>query len=109
MISGREVSRFEVEILTTRKNLKSLMAVPWKWIDRAAQRRSLDNLILDLNSSVSDTYGRRERLAQARHMQFGSIVCLCESPCTTPSVASNLDAITSKYWVSSALYRRKTA
>ena len=25
------------------------------------QRRSMDKLILDLNSSVSETYGRRER------------------------------------------------
>ncbi len=35
--------------------------VPGKWIDRVRQRRSLDKLILDLNSSVSETYGRRER------------------------------------------------
>jgi len=39
------------------------MALPGKWIDRAAQRRSLDKLILDLNSSVSETCGRRERQA----------------------------------------------
>ena len=57
----REVNRFETEILTTRKNLKSLMDVPGKWIDRAGQRRSLDKLILDLDSSVSETYGRREQ------------------------------------------------
>ena len=31
--------------------------------DRVGQRRSLDKLILDLNSSVSETYGRRERFA----------------------------------------------
>jgi len=41
---------------------KSLMDVPWKWIHRAAQRRSLDKLILDLNSSASETSGRRKRL-----------------------------------------------
>jgi len=38
------------------------MDVPWKWIHRAAQRRSLDKLILDLNSSASETSGRRKRL-----------------------------------------------
>ena len=37
------------------------MDVPGKWIDRAGQRRSLDKLILDLNSSVSETYGRQGR------------------------------------------------
>lgn len=52
--------------LTTRKNLKSLIDVPGKWIDRAGQRRSLDKLILDLNPGapgVSKTYGRGERWA----------------------------------------------
>ncbi|MEE9296414.1 MAG: hypothetical protein V3W34_15840 [Phycisphaerae bacterium] len=47
--------------MTTRKNLKSLMDVPGKWIDRVRQRRAFDKLIPNLNSSVSETYGRRER------------------------------------------------
>jgi hypothetical protein len=38
------------------------MDVPGKWIDRAGQHRALDSLILDLDSSVSETCGRRERL-----------------------------------------------
>ena len=59
--AGSEVNRSETEILTTQKNLKYFMDVLGKWIDRAAQRRSLDKPILDLNSSVSETYGRRER------------------------------------------------
>ena len=37
------------------------MDMPDKWIDRAAQHRSLDKLILDLNGSVSETYGRQVR------------------------------------------------
>ena len=32
--STSEMSRFEAEILTTRKNLKAMMDVPGKWIDR---------------------------------------------------------------------------
>ncbi len=59
------MNRFETDILTTRKNLKSLMDVPGKWIDRADQHRSLDKLILDLNSPVRETYGRRERYESA--------------------------------------------
>ena len=39
------------------------MDVPEKWIDRAGQHRALDKLILDLNSSVSQTYGRQEGVA----------------------------------------------
>ncbi len=64
--STSEMSRFETEILTSRKNLKSFMDVPGKWIDRGGQHRSLDKLILDLNSSVSETYGRRERIGVNR-------------------------------------------
>ena len=55
------MGRFKTEILTTLKNLKSFMDVSGKWIDRAGQRRSLDKLILDPDSSASETYGRRER------------------------------------------------
>ena len=44
------------------------MDVPGKWMDRAAQHRSLDKLILDLNSSVSQTYRRRDR-AVGRQLQ----------------------------------------
>jgi hypothetical protein len=32
------------------------MDLPEKWIDLAGQRRPLDKLILDLNTSVSETY-----------------------------------------------------
>ena len=32
------------------------MDVPAKWIDRVRQHRSLDKLILDLDSSVSQTF-----------------------------------------------------
>ena len=38
------------------------MDVTGKWVDRVRQRRSLDKLILDLTSSVSETYGRRKRI-----------------------------------------------
>ena len=58
--STSQTGRFETEILTTRKNLKSLMDLPGMWIDRARQHRSLDKLILDLDSSASKTYGRQE-------------------------------------------------
>ncbi len=55
--------------MTNKKNLKSLMDLTAKWIDRAAQRRSLDKLILDPNTPVPQTHGRRER---ARTTDAGS-------------------------------------
>ena len=49
------------------------MDVPGKWIDRARQRRSLGKPILDLDSSVSETYGRRERFADQRRGEAASV------------------------------------
>jgi len=43
------------------QNRKTPMNLPGMRIDRAAQRRALDKLILDLDSSVRETYGRQER------------------------------------------------
>lgn len=43
------MNRVETKILTTRKNLQSLMDLLGKWIDRSAQRRAFGKLILDLN------------------------------------------------------------
>ena len=65
--STTEMSGFATEILTTRKKLTSLLDIPGKWIERVRQRPSLVRLILDLNSSVSQTYGRRERLDSHLH------------------------------------------
>jgi hypothetical protein len=75
--STSELSRLETEIPTPRKNQKAMMDLSGKWVDRVRQRRSLDKLILDLNSSVSETYGRRER--PRHHIRRGapSAACRC--------------------------------
>ncbi len=60
----RSIARYLVqEILST--NLAALMAMSGQWVDRIRQRRSLDKLILDPDSSVSETCGRRERPCQS--------------------------------------------
>jgi len=46
------MSRFETQILTTRKNLKSLTDLAGMWIDHVGQHRSLDKLTLDLLSGI---------------------------------------------------------
>ena len=53
------------QILTTQKNPETLIDLPRKWLDRVRQRRLLDKLILDLDSSVSETYGGREHPSSA--------------------------------------------
>mgnify|MGYP001133252343 CR=1 FL=1 len=73
--STSQMGRFETEILTARKNRKALMNLSGKWIDRVRQRRALDKLILDLDSSVSETYGRQEGSAYNGHFE-----CTCYHP-----------------------------
>ena len=73
--STSQMGRFETEILTARKNLKVLMNLPGVWIDRVRDRRALDKLILDVDSSVSETYGRQEGSAYNGHFE-----CTCYHP-----------------------------
>jgi len=73
--STSQMGRFETEILTARKNLKALMDLPGMWIDRVRKRCALDKLILDLDSSVSETYGRQEGSAYNGHFE-----CTCYHP-----------------------------
>jgi hypothetical protein len=69
------VGRFETEILSTRRNLTALMNLSGEWIDKARQRQPLRELILDMDSSVSDTYGEQEGSAYNGHFE-----CMCYHP-----------------------------
>ncbi len=61
--STSAMGRFETEILTQSKNLELLMNLAGKWIDQVHQRKSLKQIILDMDSSVSPTYGNQEGTA----------------------------------------------
>ena len=54
------MGRFETEILTQSENLGLLMDLPGVWVDKVHQRKLLKQIILDMNSSVSPTYGNQE-------------------------------------------------
>ena len=58
--STSEIGRFETDTLTTRANLNRLMDLSGQWIDRAHRHRKLTRIVLDMDSSVSETYGRRQ-------------------------------------------------
>ena len=55
--STSEVGRFETDILGTKENLTTLMNLSGRWIDTVRERKPLKTLILDMDSSVSETYG----------------------------------------------------
>jgi hypothetical protein len=58
--STSEMSRFETEILSSRENLTVLMNLSGTWIDSVHECAPLDKLILDLDSSVSETHGGQQ-------------------------------------------------
>ena len=66
------VGRFETEMLSQRQNLMALMNLSGRWIDKVHQHKPLRELILDMDSSVNETYGEQEGSAYNGH--FG---CTC--------------------------------
>ena len=73
--SASEVGRFETETLSTKANLTALMNLSGQWIDKVHQRQPPKELILDMDSSVSETYGDQEGTAYNGHFE-----CSCYHP-----------------------------
>ena len=73
--SSSGVGRFETEMLSQRHNLTALMNLSGQWIDQVLRRRPLKELILDMDSSVSETYGQQQGTAYNGHFE-----CLCYHP-----------------------------
>ena len=73
--STSEMARFETETLSTQENLKDLMDLSGQWIDQAHPHRWLTKLILDKDSSVSETYGHQQGSAYN-----GYFACTCYHP-----------------------------
>jgi hypothetical protein len=81
------MGRFETEILTQPRNLKVLMNQPGQWVDKVHQRKPIKEIILDMDSSDSPTFGRQEGSAYNGHFgytcyhplflfnQFGDLEC----------------------------------
>jgi len=73
--STSQMGRFETEVLTQKDNLAMLTKLPGMWIDRLRKQRPMRELILDMDSSVSETHGEQEGSAYNGH--FG---CTCYHP-----------------------------
>jgi hypothetical protein len=65
--STSQMGRFETEVLTQPANLPVLMDLSGRWIDAVHQRKPIREIILDLDSSVSETYGGQEGTAYNGH------------------------------------------
>ncbi len=73
--STSQMGRFETEILMLPENQAALAMLLGTWIDRLRQRTPMKAIILDMDSSVSETFGRQEGTAYNGH--FG---CTCYHP-----------------------------
>jgi hypothetical protein len=69
------MGRFETEFLATDDNIAALAELSGAWTDRVHDRRPPKMVVLDMDSSVSPTYGDQEGTAYNGH--FG---CGCYHP-----------------------------
>jgi len=65
--SASQMGRFETEWLTGSENLAALTDLPGRWIDAVHKRRQPRAIVLDMDSSESETYGDQEGSAYRSH------------------------------------------
>ena len=73
--STSQMGRFETDWLANNENLVALADLGGRWIDRVHSRRPLNGIVLDMDSSVSETYGDQEGTAFNGHF-----ACTCYHP-----------------------------
>jgi len=73
--STSQMSRFETEILTSDENVQALADLGGRWISETNRRSKTKKLILDMDSSESQTHGRQEGSAWNGHFE-----CTCYHP-----------------------------
>src|SRR6266513_3836957 len=73
--SASQMGRFETEWLASEENLAALADLSGRWIDRVHGRQPPRTIVLDMDSSVSPTYGDQEGTAYNGHF-----ACTCYHP-----------------------------
>jgi hypothetical protein len=73
--STSQMGRFETGAMTAPRNLTALADLSGRWIDRVQAKRARTALVLDIDSSVSPTYGAQEGTAYNLHF-----ACTCYHP-----------------------------
>ena len=73
--STSQMGRFETEWLASDENLVALADLSCHWIDRVHSRRPPRGIVLDMDSSVSPTYGDQEGTSYNGHF-----ACTCYHP-----------------------------
>jgi len=79
--STSQMERFETEVLTQPQHFPAMMELSGNWIEQVQQRRSIDRVILDLDSSVSETHGQQGGSAYTGSpVNNGCFECTCYYP-----------------------------
>ena len=65
--SASQMGRFETEVLAQEANLSALVDLSGRCIDAVHARRPVTVIVLDMDSSVSPTYGEQEGTAYNGH------------------------------------------
>jgi len=73
--STSQMGRFETGWLTSAANLAALTDLSGNWIDRVHARRPQTTIVLDMDSSVSETHSVQEGTAYNGHF-----ACMCYHP-----------------------------
>ena len=73
--STSQMGRFETAWLTSEANLAALADLSGAWIDRVHERKPQTTIVLDMDSSVSETHGAQEGTAYNGHF-----ACTCYHP-----------------------------
>ena len=73
--SPSQMGRFETRWLAAPENLRALSEPSGRWIDRVRTSRASDEVVLDMDSSVSPTHGEQEQ-----SMWNGHFGCTCYHP-----------------------------
>ena len=73
--STSQMGRFETGAMTEEQNITALTDLSGHWIDRVQVQRARRALVLDIDSSVSPTYGAQEGTANNGH-----VACTCYHP-----------------------------
>ena len=73
--STSEMGSFETELLTQKDNLKSLERLNVEWVKRGVAKTVHRRIILDIDSSESQVYGKQEEAAYNGHFE-----CMCYHP-----------------------------
>ena len=68
--SVSQMGRFETEILTQPSNLKALINQPGQWVDEVHKHNPIKEIILDIDSSDSPTFGTQEGSAYNGHFGY---------------------------------------